>query len=101
MPDNWSAKAIMHIKTTCVHIELGMASLHQTAFIFKLLASKTKALLTRRYSLLALNLLLHVLNGVTRLHLKLDCFAGKHPYKICTLLHKPRTKWSVDLVWML
>ena len=91
----------MHIKTTCVHIELGMASLHQAAFILKLLASKTKALLTRCYALLALDLLLYVLNGVARLHLKLHCFAGKHFYEICTLLHKPRTKWSIDLVRML
>ena len=63
----------MHIKTTCVHVELGMALLHKGAFVLKLsvlklfnlklirlktLATKNKALLIRWYGLHILHLLL-------------------------------------------
>ena len=39
------------------------------------------ALLIRWYALHSLNLLLHILNGFTGLHLKLDCLAGKPLHK--------------------
>ena len=81
----------MHIKTTRVHIELGMVSLRHGAlvcklsvlklFVLKLLARKNKALLIRWYALHIPNLLLHILNGVVRLHLESDRFAGKHLHK--------------------
>ena len=51
----------------------------QGAAILELLAGKDKALLIRGDSLLVLNLALHVLNGVRRLHLKSDGLAGQGP----------------------
>ena len=40
-------------------------------FVLKLLATKNMVLLIRWYALLILNLLLHVLDGITELHLEL------------------------------
>ena len=50
-------------------------------FVLKLLATKNKALLIRWYALHILDLLLHILNGVTGLQLELDYSIGKHPHK--------------------
>ena len=58
-----------------------MALLYHGAFLFKLLASKKKALLIRWYALLVLDLLINIINHVARLYLELDRFAGKHPHK--------------------
>ena len=51
----------------------------QGAAILELFAGKDKALLVGRDSLLVLNLALHVLDGVRRLHLKSDGLAGQGP----------------------
>ena len=47
------------------------------AAIFKLLASEDQTLLIRRNALLVLDLLLHVLDRVARLHVKGDGLARK------------------------
>ena len=46
-----------------------------------ILVRKNKALLIRCYALHNLHLWLHILNGVTGLHLDDDRFAGKRPHK--------------------
>lgn len=48
----------------------------QGSSILKLLASKDKALLIGRDTLLVLDLLLHIFNSVAGLHLERDSFAG-------------------------
>ena len=92
----------LHVKTPCIHVELGVASLCQCAFVVKLsvlmlfvlkpLATKNKALLIRWYTLHNLHLLLHILNGVARLHLELNGFAEKHLHTSLHRACKPRTK---------
>merc|ERR1719439_216117 len=49
--------------------------------ILQLLASKDKALLVRRNSLLVLNFLLDLVNGVGAFHLQRNGFAGERFYK--------------------
>ena len=57
------------------------AGLPQSASILELLSGEDKALLVRRDALLVLNLLLHVLNRVARLHVQRDRLA-------CQRLHE-------------
>merc|ERR1712139_67977 len=51
------------------------------AAVLKLLAGKDQALLVGRDALLVLDLLLHVLDGVRRLHIKSDGLAGQGLHK--------------------
>ena len=51
----------------------------QSAAILELLASKDQALLVRGNALLVLDLALHVLDGVRRLHLQSDGLASQGP----------------------
>ena len=51
----------------------------QSAAILELLAGKDQALLVRGDALLVLDLALHVLDGVRRLHLQSDGLAGQGP----------------------
>ena len=51
----------------------------QSAAILELLAGKDQALLVRGDALLVLDLALHVLDGVRRLHLQGDGLAGQGP----------------------
>jgi hypothetical protein len=53
----------------------------QSAAILKLLAGENETLLVRRNSLLVLNLLLHVFNGVRRLHIQSDGLPGQSLHK--------------------
>merc|ERR1712127_689013 len=53
----------------------------KSAPIFQLLPSENQALLIRRNSLLVLNLLLHVLNGIGRLNIQSDSLAGQGLHK--------------------
>ena len=58
--------------------------------ILQLLACKNKALLVRWDTFLVLNLGFHVIDGVRRLHLQRDSFAGQRLHK--NLHATPETK---------
>ena len=64
-------------------------------------AAQHLALLIRWYALHILNLLLHVLNDFNRLHLKLDCFAGKHPHENLHTAMQTSGQCSINFVLIL
>jgi len=64
--------------------------IRQGAAILELLASKDQALLIRRDTFLVLNLLLYILDGVRRLHIKGDGLAREGLHKN---LH--RVRWAL------
>ncbi len=51
------------------------------AAVLQLLAGKDEALLVRRYTFFVLNLLLHILNRVTRLHVQRNGLARERLHK--------------------